>query len=105
MKKQNIFANIPENLDNEIFEEIFTKKDLKVERIISYGHITPEDEWYNQNNDEWVMVLEGEAMVSFKNRDAIKLKSGDYINIPAHTQHRVSWSIANKKTIWLAIHY
>jgi len=105
MQTTNIFQNIPTQLPNEVFEEILCKDSMKIERIISKGHITPKDEWYNQDNDEWVIVLQGEAVLSFEDCDDIRLKSGDYLNIKAHTKHRVSWTIPNEETIWLAIHY
>ncbi len=105
MKSLNIFKNIPDKLPQELFEDIILKEGLKVQRIISKGHNTPQNKWYNQENDEWVLVLQGEAILSFKDSDDIKLKVGDYLNILAHTQHRVSWTTPNEETIWLAIHY
>jgi cupin 2 domain-containing protein len=105
MKKSNIFSQIPSELKDELFEEIVSKDSLKIERIISKGHTTAEGEWYNQESDEWVIVLSGEAILEFENSHDVKLKEGDYLNIPAHTKHRVSWTKANVETVWLAIHY
>lgn len=105
MKKSNIFANIPLEIKEELFEEIVKKEGLKIERIISKGHTTTEFEWYDQESDEWVIVLKGEAILEFENSDEKRLKEGDYLNIPAHTKHRVSWTKENEETVWLAIHY
>jgi cupin 2 domain-containing protein len=105
MKKSNIFANIPSEIKEELFEEIVKKEGLTIERIISKGHTTTESEWYDEENDEWVIVLKGEAILEFETSDDVRLKEGDYLNIPAHTKHRVSWTKENEKTIWLAIHY
>jgi cupin 2 domain-containing protein len=105
MKKANIFTSIAENLEKELFEEILTNAKLKIERIVSYGHTSPEAGWYNQESDEWVILLEGEAVLSFENEADVRLKKGDYINIPAYTKHRVSWTLPKAKTIWLAVHY
>jgi cupin 2 domain-containing protein len=105
MKKTNIFADIPKQLHEELFENIISKDSLKIERIISKGHISPNSGWYDQENDEWVIVLQGEAVLSFENKEEVRLKAGDYINIPAHTKHKVSWTLPEKETIWLAIHY
>jgi len=105
MKTTNIFNNVPKKLQEELFENILTKDSIKIQRIISKGHITPKDEWYNQDNDEWVIVLQGEAILSFKDSDDVRLKSGDYINILAHTKHRVSWTLPDEETIWLAVFY
>ncbi|MEA1893413.1 MAG: cupin domain-containing protein [Campylobacterota bacterium] len=100
----NIFANLPDNLKEEFFEDIIKKDSLKIERIISKGHTTQQD-WYDQVDDEWVIVLKGEAILSFENSEDVRLREGDYINILAHTKHRVSWTKPEIETIWLAIHY
>jgi len=105
MKKENIFINIIKNKDEEIFENIISKDCIKVERIISHGQTSPKEGWYDQNSDEWVMILKGEAILSFENSTDIKLEKGDYINIPAHTRHKVSWTLPDEDTIWLAIYY
>jgi cupin 2 domain-containing protein len=52
-----------------------------------------------------VILLKGEAVISFMDEDDIRLKAGDYINIPAHKKHRVSWTKPDEETIWLAVHY
>ena len=105
MKKSNIFADLPTSFKEEVFEEIISKKDLKLERIISKGHTTKDGEWYDQVEDEWVMLLKGEAVLEFENSSSIRLKEGDYINIPAKTKHRVSWTSLHVETIWLALHH
>ena len=105
MKTLNIFKNIPTQLPKELFENIISKDGIKIQRIISKGHTTPVSEWYNQDNDEWVIVLQGEAILSFEDSNDVRLESGDYINIPAHTSHRVSWTTPDEETIWLAVHY
>ncbi|MFT5836012.1 MAG: cupin 2 domain-containing protein [Sulfurimonas sp.] len=105
MKKSNIFANIPSDIKEELFEDIISKDGLKIERIISKGHTTDEFEWYNQKSDEWVIVLKGEAILEFEDAENVKLQEGDYLNIKAGVKHRVSWTIKNQETVWLAIHY
>lgn len=105
MKKSNIFELIPPTLKDELFEEIISKNGVKIERIVSFGHTTPQDEWYDQRSNEWVILLQGEAIISFLNEDEVILKAGDYINIPAHKKHRVSWTKPEEESIWLAIYY
>lgn len=105
MKKSNIFDLIPATLKDELFEEIISKNGVKIERIASFGHVTPEFEWYDQRRDEWVILLQGEAVISFLNEEDVRLKAGDYINIPAHKKHRVSWTKPDEDTIWLAVYY
>ena len=101
----NIFSKIPTDLKDEVFEEIIKSNSIKIERIISKGHSTPKSQWYNQDRDEWVILLKGKARLEFENNHYEELVEGDYINIPKHKLHRVSWTIPNQETIWLAIHY
>ena len=105
MKKQNIFKNIPVKLDEESFEDILNTDTFNIQRIISKGHTSPKTGWYDQDDNEWVIVLKGGAVLSYGNGDEVHLESGDYINIPAHTKHKVSWSDPNIETIWIAVHY
>ncbi len=104
-KIKNIFNTIPTNLSEELFEDIISKDKIKIQRIVSQGHITIEGEWYDQDDNEWVIVLQGAATISFKDEDDISLKTGDYINILAHKKHRISWTSESEKTIWIAVHY
>jgi cupin 2 domain-containing protein len=105
MEIKNIFENIPEECKTEIFEILFEDKGFKLERIISEGQGTPPGQWYEQDWDEWVVLLKGGADILFEGDGApIALKPGDYIHIPAHKKHRVEWTDPHEKTIWLAIH-
>ncbi|MEH6358819.1 MAG: cupin domain-containing protein [Pseudomonadales bacterium] len=101
----NIFAALPDSLGAEVFEKLVESNNISIERIISKGHSSPESGWYDQDNNEWVIVLKGEAKLVFENQPELHLKEGDYINIPAHTRHRVSWTPPERETIWLAVHY
>ena len=76
-----------------------------MERIISKGHISPATGWYDQSQAEWVIVLQGEAIITFENNKEYHLVVGSYLNIPAHTKHKVKWTIPETETIWLAVHY
>lgn len=105
VNKSNIFESIPTDLKEELLEDIISKGSLKIERIVSKGHTTTEFEWYDQSYDEWVILLKGEAVVSFENKDEVRLKEGDYLNIPAHTKHRVAWTKPDFESVWLAVHY
>lgn len=101
----NIFELIPDDLSAEIFEQLVTCDRINIERIISRGHTSPKTGWYDQDNNEWVMVLRGEAILSFADASSVTLKAGDYINIPAHKKHKVTWTAPDIETIWLAVHY
>ncbi|QKI89968.1 cupin domain-containing protein [Thiomicrorhabdus xiamenensis] len=105
MQLDNIFKALPENLDLEIFETLVESSSIRIERIVSKGHTSPERGWYDQNENEWVLVLEGKAILEFSDGTQYPLTAGDYLNIPAHTQHKVAWSDPDKITIWLAVFY
>ena len=105
MVKDNIFNKIPQELPDELFDDIISTNNLKIERIISYGHTSPKNGWYESTLNEWVILLEGEAILTFENNETVMLKVGDYLNIPALKKHKVFWTTPNSKTVWLAIHY
>lgn len=101
----NIFKNIPDQLPEELFECIFERDDVRIERIISKGHITPQGQWYDQDWDEWVILIQGQATLLYeKDHQTFHLNAGDYLLIPAHTRHRVEWTPPDINTVWLAVH-
>ena len=101
----NIFDTIPKNLDKEIVESLIESDRFRIERIISKGHASPDSGWYDQDENEWVILLKGEAILLFEDESSMTLIAGDFINIPAHKKHKVTWTAPNVETIWLAIHY
>lgn len=101
----NIFANIPADLKAEVFEPLIEESNFKLERIISEAHSSPPGYWYDQEKNEFVLLLQGSAELSFENEDSIILRQGDYLIIPAHKKHRVKWTDETTQTIWLALHY
>ena len=106
MEKRNIFSEIPSTVRNEIFEVIADSRNVRIERILSKGHTTPAGEWYDQDLNEFVVLLKGRATLLFEvNNELYDLKPGDFINIPAHTRHRVEWTEENKVSVWLAVYY
>lgn len=106
MKINNIFHGIPSQISDELLEVLQENGTVKIERIVSKGHISPENFWYDQQKNEWIIVLKGNARLSFINQNKpIVLTAGDFLNIPAHIKHRVDWTDPHQETIWLAIHY
>jgi cupin 2 domain-containing protein len=102
----NIYSQIPEKLSDELFEEIVHGDSFVLERIVSKGHATPKGEWYDQDRDEWVILLKGSAGIIIEGEPkVITLKPGDHLHLPAHQKHRVEWTEAETETIWLAAHY
>ncbi len=102
----NIFKNIPDHIPEELFQEILQTENFKVERIVSGGHSSPYNEWYDQEENEWVILLKGSAELLFEEHEkVVVLGPGDYINIPSHTKHRVEWTDPDTETVWLAVYY
>ena len=106
MRAANIFSDVPQQLPNEIFQNIVNTKTCTIERIISKGQRSPEDFWYDQEQNEWVILLAGRAALRFEETGGlVELRPGDYVNIPAHRKHRVEWTDGDEVTIWLAVYY
>jgi cupin 2 domain-containing protein len=106
IKSSNLFKDIPAKFKDELVEILTEGKGISVERIISMGHSSPPGFWYDQEKNEFVILLKGSAGMLFENRDGIiTLNEGDYLDIPAHQKHRVEWTDPNHHTVWLAIFY
>jgi cupin 2 domain-containing protein len=90
----------------EIFERLAGRDGVTVERIVSHGHHSPEGFWYDQEQSEWVMVLQGRAVLEIEGRDEpLHLEPGDWVDLPAHCRHRVASTDHRQPTVWLAVHY
>lgn len=102
----NIYKNIPKNLPEELVNILAEGKSFRLERIVSKGHTSPKGFWYNQVENEFVLLIKGEAKILFEeNAKPVTISEGDYINIPTHTKHRVEWTDPKMETIWLALFY
>ncbi len=76
---------------------------LRIERIVSQGHHSPPDFWYDQTDDEFVLVVSGAARLQLEGESVLHLAPGDWVHIPAHVRHRVEWTDPTGPTIWLAV--
>ena len=101
----NIFSDIPTSSEHELFETLLERPDIKIERVISYGQSSPEEGWYDQAEDEWVLVVQGAAVIFFEDGERIKLEKGGHLLIARHRRHRVAWTDPSELTIWLAVFY
>ncbi|WP_089710783.1 cupin domain-containing protein [Halomonas daqiaonensis] len=101
----NLFTSIPLSLEAEQFKALAGGKDVSIERIVSRGQRSPEEGWYDQPQHEWVVVLQGRAVLAFEQGEDVELAPGDYWTIPAHCRHRVKWTDPQQATVWLAVHY
>lgn len=100
----NLLSNIPADLPEELTTVFQEGHGVRIERIVSTGHKSPEGFWYDQPEHEWVMVLKGAARLQFDDR-VVEMTAGDWINIPAHRRHRVEWTSPDEPTVWLAVFY
>ncbi|HYD94138.1 MAG TPA: cupin domain-containing protein [Noviherbaspirillum sp.] len=106
MKTGNLYGQIPTLLPEELVEVLGGAGNVRIERIVSRGHCSPPDFWYDQDLNEWVALLKGEALLRFE-RDGrlVRLAEGDHVRIAAHERHRVEWTKEDTDTVWIAVFY
>ena len=102
IEAQSIFSGIKLSDTEEIFTTLFEKAGVKIERIDSHGQASPEGFWYDQPQDEWVLLVKGDAVLEIADQPSLTLKAGDHVLIPAHVRHRVASTSAD--ALWLAVH-
>ena len=101
----SLFTDLPDRLKAEQFDPLLNAANVRIERIVSTGQTTPPGEWYDQAWDEWILVVAGGAEILLENEDAPRaLTPGDYLFLPAHARHRVTWTTPERPTVWFAIH-
>jgi cupin 2 domain-containing protein len=103
MTPANLFADLPAHLPHELIVTLLEAAHVRIERIVSHGHTSPEGFWYDQEQIEWVVLLKGAARLRFE-EETVEMKPGDFVTIPARRKHRVEWTTPDEPTIWLAVH-
>lgn len=102
----NLFEILPVQMTEELTSILAQTEHVRIERIVSTGQTSPNDFWYDQEETEWVAVLQGEGKLLFEDpQELIHLQAGDHITIPAHRRHRVKWTSEEEPTIWLAVFF
>jgi cupin 2 domain-containing protein len=101
----NLFDDLPARTDREIFTELLSRGDIRIERIVSTGQSTPADRPHCQAHDEWVLLLAGSAGLNIEGEGERDLRPGAHILIAAHRAHRVTYTANDEPTIWLAVHF
>jgi cupin 2 domain-containing protein len=105
MKIKNIFHLLPaESSEDEFFEVLLKNENVKIERIISRGQVTALDIWLEEEQNEWVCLIQGCSKIEFQNIGTMNLNSGDYMLIPAKTKHRILYTSAAPPCVWLAVY-
>jgi cupin 2 domain-containing protein len=103
----NLFDDLPCQSDQELLTELLKRKGVRIERIVSTGQSTPADKPYSQDYDEWVLLVSGSAglWIEGEGEGERELRPGDYVLIPSHCPHRVTWTAKSEPTVWLAVHF
>jgi len=101
----NIFKDIPPSLPEEIITKLLSNEQVRIERILSRGQTSPTEGWYEQHENEWVLLIQGAAIIEFDNTEDVYLSAGDHITIPKMQKHRVKWTEPTSTSIWLAVFY
>ncbi|MCG8650887.1 MAG: cupin domain-containing protein [Pirellulales bacterium] len=103
---ENLFADLPVSLPEELVETLVQTPEVRIERIVSTGHSSPPGYWYDQTEAEWVVLLCGQAKLELETpSEVIHLAPGDHINLPPGCRHRVQWTSPDEPTVWLAVFY
>lgn len=101
IRVDNLFANLPELFGSEQALSLFESPFVKIQRIVSESYSSAPGFWYDQDEDEWVIVVRGEATLEFEGGELVRMQEGDYVTIPRHVKHRVQQT--GPETIWLAV--
>ena len=101
----NLLKNIPKNISKELFETLVENEHIHIERIISKGHASPVEGWYNQEKNEFILLLKGAARLEFEDGRVVSLGVGDWLEIVAHQKHKVVWTQPQGETVWVGVHY
>lgn len=102
----NLFENLPDSMPEELVDSLVENQNVRIERIVSTGQASQPKFWYDQNENEWVVVLKGHAKLRFAgDAKLFEMRPGDHVLIPAHRKHRVEWTTPDEPTVWLALFY
>mgnify|MGYP001232528170 CR=1 FL=1 len=99
---KNIFKELPDATLAEQEEVLLEAGNIRIARIVSGGQA---GEIYDQAEDEWVIVLSGEAKISFPEEDGhtVKLEAGDYLYLKAGQKHQVTKT--SNPCLWLCVYF
>ena len=105
-RHHGLLDDLPQSLAEELVTVLAESPAVRIERIVSTGHRSPDGFWYDQDEHEWVAVLAGEAKLVFEgDGDPVVMRAGDCLLSPAHRKHRVAWTTPDEPTVWLAVFF
>ncbi|HEY2826151.1 MAG TPA: phosphoribosylaminoimidazole carboxylase [Pirellulales bacterium] len=102
----NLLAEIPANLPEELVQTLVRAPGVQIVRVVSQGHASPEGFWYDQEENEFVVLMAGAARLVFEDQaEPVEMAPGSCVKIAAHRRHRVDWTDPQQPTVWLGIFY
>lgn len=100
----NLLDDLPTQLAEEEIRSLLARPGIRIERIVSTGQASAPGFWYDQDEDEFVLLLTGAAGLRFDGESDVRvMRAGDWLEIPAHTRHQVAWTSTTAPTVWLAV--
>lgn len=101
MKNRNLL-NLPPQQPEEWIETLAKGNGCRIERIVSWGQASPDGFWYDQDEDEWLTLIQGQSTLKVEGQD-VTLCAGDTLMLPAHCRHRVESTTADPPCVWLCV--
>lgn len=102
----SLLRDLPDAFDDEVFDTLLEGGAFRLLRIVSNGQATPPGQWLDQDDDEWVLLVSGAAVLSIEGEEHTHaLTPGGWMRLPAHCRHRVEWTDPDQPTVWLALHW
>lgn len=101
--QMNLYDSVPDCFPEELTQILHQSGSIRIERIVSCGQVTPDDFWYDQDEEEWIVLLEGEAVLLMEPGKTISLRKGETLLIPPHQKHKVIHTSCEPQCIWLCV--
>ena len=100
----DLLSELPPASADEAITTLVAGDGVRIERIVSRGHASPEGFWYDQAEAEWLMVVAGRARLRIEGEAEDRaLGPGDSLFLPARCRHRIAWSDPAQPAVWLAV--
>jgi len=103
IEKQTLSTQSLDAADHETCTTLLEKSGVRIVQITSHGQVSPPDFWYDQEHEEWVTIMRGEATLQIQDQPALTLVTGNHVHLPANCRHRVCHT--SQDCIWLAVHF
>ena len=102
LMSHNIFDLPSLPLQEELTTLLAQGVNVRIERIISAGQTS---DWYDQEEWEFIALLEGNAIIEFEDKPRVSMSKGDTYIIKPNERHRVSWTSDEPPCVWLCVFY